>query len=108
MSFVSKIKSPSPPSPPAPRWGFSFLGTSGRDLGEQFCTDGCVQARISGHGRVLMSQTDQFWEYAKEAMLLACDAKIAKDKQDLLELSGTWTQAALQSRSRQLGEVIAA
>jgi hypothetical protein len=41
-----------------------------------------------------MSETDQFWEYAKEAMLLACDAKTAKDKQDLLELSGTWTQAA--------------
>jgi hypothetical protein len=55
-----------------------------------------------------MSETDQFWEYAKEAMLLVCDAKTAKDKQDLLELSGTWTQAALQSRSRQLGEVSAA
>ena len=27
MSFVSKIKSPSSPSPPAPRWGFSFWGT---------------------------------------------------------------------------------
>jgi len=23
---------------------------------------------MSGHGRVLMSETDQFWEYAKEAM----------------------------------------
>jgi hypothetical protein len=54
-----------------------------------------------------MSDTGQFWEYAKEAMLLACDAKIAKDKQDLLELARTWTQAALQ-RSRQLGEVSAA
>ena len=68
---------------------------------------------MSGHGRGCPmsnteTNTDQFWEYAKEAMLLACDAKIAKDKQDLLELSGTWTQAALQSRSRQLGEVSAA
>ena len=63
---------------------------------------------MSGQGRVLMSETDQFWEYAKEAMLLACDAKIAKDKHDLLELAGTWTQAALQSRSRQLGEISAA
>ena len=63
---------------------------------------------MAGHGKVLMSETDQFWEYAKEAMLLVCGAKTAKDKQELLELSGTWTQAALQSRSRQLGDVSAA
>jgi hypothetical protein len=63
---------------------------------------------MAGHRKVLTSETDQFWECAKEAVLLACDAKIAKDKQDLLELSGTWTQAALQSRSRQLGEASAA
>ena len=63
---------------------------------------------MAGHGKVLMSETDQFWEYGKQAMLLACDAKTAKDKQDLLELSGTWTQAALESRSRPLGEVSAA
>jgi hypothetical protein len=55
-----------------------------------------------------MSETDQYWEYAKEAMLLACDAKTARDKQEFLELAGTWTQAALQSRSRPLGEVSAA
>ena len=52
---------------------------------------------MRGDGSALMSETDQFWEYAKEAMLLACDAEFAKDKQELLELSGTWTQAALQS-----------
>jgi hypothetical protein len=63
---------------------------------------------MAGHGKVLMSETDQFWEYAKEAMLLVCDVETAKDKQELLELSGTWTQAALQSRSRQLGDVSAA
>ena len=63
---------------------------------------------MRGDGSALMSETDQFWEYAKEAMLLACDAEFAKDKQELLELSGTWTQAALQSRSRQLGDVSAA
>ena len=108
MSFCLEDQKPQPPEPPL---GLFFLRISGRDLGEQFCTDGyCrgVQARMAGHGKVLMSETDQFWEYAKEAMLLACDAKIAKDKQDLLELSGTWTQAALQSRSRQLAEVSAA
>jgi hypothetical protein len=55
-----------------------------------------------------MSETDQFWQYAREAMLLICDAETPKDKHDLLELAGTWTQAALQSRSRPLGDVSAA
>ena len=50
-----------------------------------------------------MSITDQFWQYAKEAMLSACDAKTSEDKQDLLELAGVWTQAALNSRSRPAG-----
>jgi hypothetical protein len=45
-----------------------------------------------------MSETDQFWQYAREAMLWACDAKTGEDKQDLLELAGVWTQAALHSR----------
>ena len=35
-----------------------------------------------------MSETDQFWQYAKEGMLLACDAKTARDKQDLLDFPG--------------------
>ena len=53
-----------------------------------------------------MSETEQFWQYAKEAMLSACDAKADEDKAGLLELARTWTQAALQerescSRSRQ-------
>jgi hypothetical protein len=42
-----------------------------------------------------MSITDQFWQYAKEAMLLACYAKTDDDKQALLDLARTWTQAAL-------------
>ena len=50
---------------------------------------------MSGHGRVLMSITDQFWQYAKEAML---SASYAKTRQGLLELARTWTQAALQER----------
>jgi hypothetical protein len=45
-----------------------------------------------------MSITDQFWQYAKEAILTAYDAKNAKDKEGLLELARTWTQAALQVR----------
>ena len=45
-----------------------------------------------------MSETDQFWQYAKEALLSACYAKTDGDKQDLLDLARTWTQAALQQR----------
>ena len=45
-----------------------------------------------------MSETDQFWQYAKEALLSACYAKTDEDKQDLLDLARTWTQAALVER----------
>jgi hypothetical protein len=45
-----------------------------------------------------MSETDQFWQYAKEALLSACYAKTDEDKQDMLDLARTWTQAALQQR----------
>ena len=51
-----------------------------------------------GTGQVLMSITDQFWQYAKEAMLSACYAKTDDDKQALLDLAQTWTQAALLER----------
>ena len=44
------------------------------------------------------SQTDQFWQFAKEAMLSACHAEIDDDKQALLDLARTWTQAALLER----------
>jgi hypothetical protein len=45
-----------------------------------------------------MSETDQFWEYAKEALLSAFHAKTGEDKQNLLDLARTWTQAALLER----------
>ena len=45
-----------------------------------------------------MPITDQFWQYAKEAMLSACDAKTEDDRQGLLELARTLTQAALIER----------
>ena len=45
-----------------------------------------------------MSEIDQFWQYAKEALLSACYAKTDGDKQDVLDLARTWTQAALQQR----------
>ena len=45
-----------------------------------------------------MSITDQFWQYAREAILSDSYAKPGKDTQDLLELARIWTQAALQAR----------
>jgi hypothetical protein len=42
-----------------------------------------------------MSITDQFWQYAKEALLSASSAKTEKDRQAWLELARTFTQAAL-------------
>jgi hypothetical protein len=46
-----------------------------------------------------MSKTDQFWQYAKEAILSASGAKTDEDRQGLLELARTWTQAALLERA---------
>jgi hypothetical protein len=45
-----------------------------------------------------MPITDQFWQYAKEAVLSACEANTDDDRQDLLELARIWTQAALVER----------
>ena len=45
-----------------------------------------------------MSITDQFWQYAKEAILSASYAQTDNHRQGLLELARTWTQAALQER----------
>ena len=45
-----------------------------------------------------MSKTDQFWQYAKEAMLSASDANTDEDRRGLLDLVRIWTQAALEER----------
>jgi hypothetical protein len=45
-----------------------------------------------------MPKTDQFWQYAKEAMLSAFDAQTEEDRRGLLDLARTWTQAALLER----------
>ena len=42
-----------------------------------------------------MSITDQFWQYAKEAILSAATAKTDEDRQSLLELARTWTRAGV-------------
>jgi hypothetical protein len=56
----------------------------------------------------MSTERDQFWQYAKEAILSADEAKADENKEGLLELARTWTKAALQerasvNRSRQTG-----
>jgi len=46
-----------------------------------------------------MSKTDEFWQYAKEALLSASYAKTYEERQGLLDLGRTWTQAALIERA---------
>jgi hypothetical protein len=49
-----------------------------------------------------MSVTDEYWQYAKEATLAACYAKSDDEKQGLLDLAQTWTQAAMMERRTQV------
>ena len=51
-----------------------------------------------------MSEIDQFWLYAKEAILSISYAKTDEDKQGLLDLARTWTQAALRARDSLVGD----
>jgi hypothetical protein len=51
-----------------------------------------TQGSLSQEG--VMSKADQFWQYAEEAMRWARQAKTEKEKQSLIELARTWTQAA--------------
>jgi hypothetical protein len=54
-----------------------------------------------------MLKTDEFWQYAREAVLSASDAKSGDERQGLLDLARTWTQAALIERHAQADTVIA-
>jgi hypothetical protein len=45
-----------------------------------------------------MSNTDQFWQYAKEALLSASGAESDEDRKTLLELARTWINAAILER----------
>ena len=49
-----------------------------------------------------MSKTEQFWQYAKEAILSASYAKSDDERRNLLDLARTWTQAALTARHAQI------
>ncbi len=44
-----------------------------------------------------MSEKDQFWQYAREAMLSVGYANTNEDKKDLVELARIWTQAAIEA-----------
>jgi hypothetical protein len=45
-----------------------------------------------------MSQIDEFWQYAKEAIISASRAETEDERHGLLDLARTWTQAALVGR----------
>ena len=49
-----------------------------------------------------MPITDQFWQYAKEALLSADEAKTGEDKQAFLDLAQTWVSAAIVERHAQV------
>ena len=50
-----------------------------------------------------MSKTDEFWQYAKEAILSVAYAKTDDERQGLFDLARTWTQATLIERNERCG-----
>ena len=50
-----------------------------------------------------MSITDQFWQFAEEAIISASYAKPGEDTQGQLELARTWAQAVLLERQSYQG-----
>ena len=55
-----------------------------------------------------MSKTDEFWQYAKEAIVSASRAQTDDERRSLFDLARTWTQAALVERHAQADTAIAA
>jgi hypothetical protein len=47
----------------------------------------------------MMPTADQFWQFAEEAMRRVLLSKSEIEKQALMDLAHTWTQAALRSES---------
>jgi hypothetical protein len=45
-----------------------------------------------------MSKIDEFWQYAKEALLSALSAECDDDRQGLMKLAQTWSRAAILER----------
>ena len=54
---------------------------------------------VPGTGEGAMSKADQFWLYAREAMLFGSDAETDQEKQTLFDLARIWTSAALLDRA---------
>lgn len=52
-----------------------------------------------------MPKTNEFWQYAKEAILSASFTEDDEERQRLLDLARTWTQAALIERRAQVDSV---
>ena len=52
-----------------------------------------------------MSNTDQFWQYAKEAMLSASYARTGDERKVQLDLARIWTQAALLDSAAHVGSL---
>jgi hypothetical protein len=52
-----------------------------------------------------MSKTNEFWQYAKEAVLSASYDEDDEERQGLLDVARTWTQAALIERRAQVNTV---
>jgi hypothetical protein len=46
-----------------------------------------------------MSKADQFWLYARQAVLFAGDSETDQEKQTLFDLARIWTRAALSDRA---------
>ena len=46
-----------------------------------------------------MSESNQFRQYAEEAMLWVAQSKTEKEKEALIDLARTWMQATLESES---------
>jgi hypothetical protein len=44
-----------------------------------------------------MTESDLFWQYAKEAMRSSCKSTDENEKRDLIDLACIWAQAALMS-----------
>jgi hypothetical protein len=62
-----------------------------------------MDLKLRGLCEHAMSQTDEFWKYAKEAIISATRAKTEDELHGLLDLARTWTQEALVVRASSAG-----